>query len=174
MSRVLQALKIREIGEALDRRAPDKPPPCKTRPRRALLASPKIPEPVRGKLLEYVDEKIAGTQSSCAVSYHASRLRITPESHRVQAAIRNRLHTVHSADHVYVAIGPQQTTPLICVSSLAEILREYSKLNNATERLTLFERRLPTRGVETTTAAAAPPGAPFLEELTRLDAELGR
>ena len=56
---------------------------------------------------------------------------------------------------------------LICVSSLAEILRGYSELNNAAEQLTLFERRLPARRAETTTAAAAPPGAPFLEESTR-------
>ena len=81
-----------------------------------MLASPRIPEPVRGKLLEYVDEKISGRYghnamqlrrfvSRLAVAHHAT------EGHRAQAAIRNRLRAVYAADHVYVAIGPQQTTP---------------------------------------------------------------
>ena len=140
MSRALQALKIREIGEALEAaglltiqdkavalglsrsttwaflQADYKNSGLSATLVNTMLASPKIPEPVRGKLLEYVDEKISGRYghnamqlrrfvSRLAVAHHAT------EGHRAQAAIRNRLRTVHSADHVYVAIGPQQTTP---------------------------------------------------------------
>ena len=135
MSRALQALKIHEIGEALKAaglrtiqgkatalglsrsttwavlQADYKNSGLSAALVNTMLASPKIPEPVRGKLFEYVDEKISGRYGHNAIQLRrfVSRLALahhTAESHRVQAAITNRLRTVHSADHVRVAIGP--------------------------------------------------------------------
>src|SRR6476646_2471158 len=140
MPKALQSVKIREIGEALKAaelltiqdkaaalglsrstswavlQAHYKNSGLSATLVNMMLASPKLPESVRGKLLEYVDEKISGRYGHNAIQLRrfVSRLALAhhaAESHRVQAAVRNRLRTVHSADHVPVFIGPQPTTP---------------------------------------------------------------
>ena len=54
---------------------------------------------------------------------------------------------------------------LTCVSLLADLAREYSELGMAAERLDRFERRIPKESMNAP-AVIAPPGEPFLDELT--------
>jgi len=82
-----------------------------------ILASPKLPETVRMRLLEYVDDKISGRfgHNPIQLRRFVSRLALVhqvAEGNRVAAAIRNRRQSgVYPTGSAYGAIGARSLRP---------------------------------------------------------------